>query len=204
MSVLLIFTSVSSVLVGVAPITQHPSSYSSPRIDSGMITNLAQALVHLFSLYLLLLPFLRDQEVHSRGFWICLSIGTSVGIQIVLCIVLAFSWHASASLVFRGTSASMIVALLVVQGLAEGNTAKDSITTNGDVWNSSAFVRKSSNLRIRIHVLQNLLWCQVSKAPLVYHIYIIITTATIVTAANSHIEDISKRSALPFKASLLV
>ena len=45
----------------------------------------------------------------------------------------AFSWHASALLRFGGTLASMIAALLLVQGIDKGDRAKESRNANGDV-----------------------------------------------------------------------
>ena len=111
----LIVTSISSVLIGVA-ITMH-SSFDYSHIDEDFFTLLSDTILQLFSLYILLLPFLRGQEPHIRGIWFCLSIGVSVVFSVVSCIVYAFSWHATAILRFGGTLASMIAALLLVQGL---------------------------------------------------------------------------------------
>ena len=53
--------------------------------------------------------------------------------SVIACIVYAFSWHASAVLSFGGTLASMIAALLPVQGIDKGNTSKETGNANGDV-----------------------------------------------------------------------
>lgn len=133
-SMSLIFTSSSSVLVGVALATHNRFKWSSARIDDGFFTLLSETIIQLFSLYVLLLPFLRGQEPHLRGVWFCLSIGLSIIFSVVSCIVYAFSWHASAVLSFGGTLASMITSLLVVQSIDKGNKPeKESDDTNVDV-----------------------------------------------------------------------
>ena len=98
-SMSLIFTSISSVLIGFA-LAKH-SSWDEPRFDDGFFTLLSDTVIQLFSLYVLLLPFLRGQEPHLRGVWFCLSIMLSVVFSIVAC-VYGFSWRASAVLKFAG------------------------------------------------------------------------------------------------------
>lgn len=68
-----------------------------------------------------------------RGLWFSLSIGLSVVLSVISCIVYVFSWHASAILEFGGTLASMIATLLLVQGIDKGATAKESEPVSGDV-----------------------------------------------------------------------
>ncbi|MDI1489099.1 MAG: hypothetical protein OHK93_008377 [Ramalina farinacea] len=134
-SLSLIFTSISSVLIGVA-LAVH-DGWDRPRIDDGFFTLLSDTIIQLFSLYVLLLPFLRGQEPHLRGVWFCLSIGASIIFSIISCSVYAFSWHASAILRFGGTLATMIASLLLVQSIDKGNAAKESEgakgETNGEV-----------------------------------------------------------------------
>ena len=130
-SLSLISTSISSVFVGIALVKHR--QWPRPRIDDGFFALLANTLIQLFSLYVLLLPFLRGQQPHLRGLWFCLSIGTSIVFSIIACIVYIFSWHASTILNFGSSLASMITALLLVQSIDKDDGAKDVSPGVGDV-----------------------------------------------------------------------
>lgn len=130
----LIFIAISSVLIGVAVASHNHFSCNYGRsVDDGFFTLLSSTITQLFSLYILLLPLLRGQEPHMRSLWFCLSIGLSVVLSVISCIVYVFSWHASTILEFGGTLASMIAALLLVQGIDKGATAKESEPVSGDL-----------------------------------------------------------------------
>lgn len=122
MSLSLVFTSMSSVLVGVAFVEYRRTG--GPSTNEGFFTLLSDTLLQLFSLYLLLLPFLRGQEPHIRSVWFRLSIGSCAISSVLSCIVYPFSWLAAAILKFGGTLASTISAFLLVQGIDKGHAAR--------------------------------------------------------------------------------
>ena len=123
----LLFTSMSSILIGIAFATHkgHVGS-GSTRIDDGFYTLLSDTLIQLCSIYILLLPILRGQEPRIKRVWFCFSVLCSIFCSIASCIVYAFSWHASALLRFAGSLASMNAALLLVQSIDKGNTPRES------------------------------------------------------------------------------
>lgn len=117
---------ISSLFIGIA-VTRY--RYRGWGVDDGFWTLLAQTILQLFSLYVLLLPFVRDQEPRIRGFWFGLSIGASVVLSVVSLIVYVFSWQASAIVSFFATLSSSMAALLLVDGI---DKASEKGSTTGD------------------------------------------------------------------------
>ncbi|KAG8525568.1 uncharacterized protein KY384_009212 [Bacidia gigantensis] len=89
----MILTSTSSILLGVAFSKHYRDSH--PGLDSDFYILLSDTILQLFSLYILMIPFLRGYEPAIRGTWFGLSIALSVALSVACCIVHPYQWHAS-------------------------------------------------------------------------------------------------------------
>ena len=117
----------SAICIGIAITTTRPPICAITGIDDGFYTALSQAFLQIFSLYCILVPFIRSQVIpaYRSWFWFCLILGTLAGVLAV--VVYPFTWKASTALGFVAGVTQTIVTIQLVEGLHQA-AQRDNLT----------------------------------------------------------------------------
>lgn len=118
----ILFTAVSGIMIGLS-ITQSRPAQSQPSPsdwDDGFWALLSQMFLQTLSLYILIVPLLRDKNFPVRRFWFCLSVVTSACMSILSPALYGMSWKVSALTTYVAGVSSLITSTQLTGGIYRG------------------------------------------------------------------------------------
>ena len=118
----ILFTAISGILIGLSITQSRPAQCeSSPsNRDDGFWALLSQMFSQMLTLYMLIVPLLRDKNFPVRRFWFCLFVATSACMSILSPAVYGMSWKVSALTTYLAGVSTLITSTQLTGGIYRG------------------------------------------------------------------------------------